>query len=263
VAAVNSPESPQGKRRLEEIETQWSLIARAHEGSDSSAGQARQVLVLRYFPAIRSYVGALLRDDHDADDLAQDVVKRLMQGDFAAATPERGRFRDLLKVAVRNMVRTHWERQNRRAGVNLDVEQLGEEESQADPDDQQWLATWRQGMLDLAWKALKEYEARTPGAVAYTLLKLRAEHPEDDSAGLAKRLGATLGKQWKPDAVRQQLRRARLRFAQFLVDEIAGNISDPTPERIERELIDVGLIEYVREFLPQDWQASGRLREKK
>jgi RNA polymerase sigma-70 factor (ECF subfamily) len=259
---VASDIPPPEKRRLEEIETQWSLVARAHEGSDEPAVAARQVLVLRYAPAIRSYIGALMQNDHDADDLAQDVVSRLMQGDFACATPERGRFRDLLKVAVRNMVRTYWARQNRRAGVNIDIEQLGEEHPQVDPDDKTWLATWRDGMLDLAWKALKDYQARTPGAISYTLLKLRAENPAADSVGLTKLLNAKLGKEWKPEAVRQQLRRARLRFAQFLVDEIASNISDPTPERIERELIDVGLIEYVREFLPQDWQASGRLREK-
>lgn len=259
---MTSDQPAQGKRRLEEIETQWSLIARAHEGSERAAGEARRVLVLRYFPAIRSYVGALMQNDHDADDLAQDVVKRLMQGDFAGATPERGRFRDLLKVAVRNMVRTYWSRQNRRAGVPVDIEQLGQEQGHSDPDDEQWLTTWRNGILELAWKALKDYEARTPGAVAYTLLKLRAENPDKDSAALAKLLSDKMGKEWRSDAVRQQLRRARLRFAQFLVDEIACNISDPTPERIERELIDVGLIEYVREFLPQDWQSSGKLREK-
>lgn len=259
---MSRDQPPEVKRCLEEIETQWSLVARAHEGSECSSVEARRVLVLRYSPAVRSYVGALMQNDHDADDLAQDVCKRLMQGDFACATPERGRFRDLLKVAVRNMVRTYWSRQKRRQGMSIDIEQLGEEQAQEDPDDATWLTTWRDSILDLAWKALKDYELRTPGALAYTLLKLRAENPDCDSAGLAKFLSAKIGKEWKPDAVRQQLRRARLRFAQFLVEEIATNISNPTPERIEQELIDVGLIEYVREFLPQDWQSSGRLQEK-
>ena len=34
-----------------------------------------------------------------------------------------------------------------------------------------------------------------------------------------------------------------------------------TPDEIEEGLIDLGLIEYVRPFLPDDWRENGELRE--
>ena len=77
---------------------------------------------------------------------------------------------------------------------------------------------------------------------------------------IAKALQAA-GKRFRADAVRQQLRRARLRFAELLVQEVARGIDDPTPARLEEELIDVGLMEYVRDFLPADWRTTGELRE--
>lgn len=52
----NSPE------QFQAIQTQWSLIARAHGGSAASIGQARNTLALRYRKAIRSYLGALLKE---------------------------------------------------------------------------------------------------------------------------------------------------------------------------------------------------------
>ena len=67
--------------------------------------EARNVLVLRYLPAMRRYIAALLRGGPDADDVTHDVVVRLLSGDFAGADPARGRFRDLLKTAIRNIVR--------------------------------------------------------------------------------------------------------------------------------------------------------------
>lgn len=81
------------------------------------------------------------------------------------------------------------------------------------------------------------------------------------SPALAVRLSEVTSKQWKPAAARQQLRRARLRLAQLLLEEVSISMREPTPERIEQELIDLGLMEYVRPFLPEDWRESGELRE--
>lgn len=88
--------------RLEDINTRWSLLRLAHQSAVSQAGPARETLVLAYARAIRSYVGAIVRDSGDADELAQEVLVRILRGDFSGADPRRGRFRDLLKVAVRN-----------------------------------------------------------------------------------------------------------------------------------------------------------------
>ena len=57
---------PNDPSRLDAISTRWSLLAQAREAGATSADEARKALVLRYLPAIRRYVGAMLRG-HDAD----------------------------------------------------------------------------------------------------------------------------------------------------------------------------------------------------
>jgi hypothetical protein len=212
---------------------------------------------MRYARAIRNYVGALIKEPHDADEVAQEVLVRLLRGQFAAASPQRGRFRHMLAVAAHNLVRNYWQRRRRQAGIELDV---GEFPDRSPPEmEAEATATWRQAMLDLAWKALEEYERATPSSVAWTVLRLRAEYPSDDSESLASRLSERTGRSFRPDAVRQQLRRARLRFAEALLQEVARGLDEPTPLRVEEELIDVGLMEYVQDFLPADWRGRDRI----
>ncbi len=54
-------------------------------------------------------------------------------------------------------------------------------------------------------------------------------------------------------ALRQKLRRARLQFADLLIAEIARGLNDPTAEKIEDELVALGLIDVVRGLLPEGW----------
>jgi RNA polymerase sigma factor (sigma-70 family) len=240
--------------RLEAIVTRWSLLRRAHDDDNQDAVAARQALVTRYATAVRSYVRAIMQGSADADEVAQDVVVKMMQGNFAGADPERGRFRDLLKVAVRNLVKNRWARENRRQGVDYDTELVAgpDEEGGDDP----WETAWRTQVLDNAWAALEDYERSTAGAVPYTLLRLRAKYPDAESDELAKKLGEKLGRSVRADAVRQQLRRARVRFAELLLDEVADGLDQASPDRIEEELIALGLFEHVRDLLPADWKTK-------
>ena len=95
-------------QRLESMVTRWSLVRVAHDASGSSASKARNELVLRYSDATKNYIRGIVRDEASAEEIAQHAVLRMLSGDFAGADPNRGRFRDLLKVATRNMVRNHW-----------------------------------------------------------------------------------------------------------------------------------------------------------
>lgn len=239
--------------RLDAISTRWTLLRKAHgEDSATSADAARSALALRYLPAIRRYIGAIVNNEHEADDLGQDVMVRLLSGDFAGADPARGRFRDLLKVAVRNMIRNRWAKQKRRRPIDLDVTAIADPADEA--DDACWVSQWRQEVLDLAWKALQQQERDRPGNMAYTLLRLRTEYPHDSSDELARRLSQQIGQALRADAVRQKLHRARLKFVDLLIAEVAKGLQDATPERIEEELIDLGLMDFVQESLPSDWK---------
>ena len=239
------------------IETQWRLVELAHRGSAKSSGVARNALAVRYHKAIRSYLGALLKDDSAADELAQDAIVRLLNGDFGVAAPEKGQFRKYLKEVLRNMARSHWEKRRRIATVAVDPDSLIA--AVGNGPDAVWIDDWRSSVLQAAWDTLKEYEKTRPGNLFYTLFKLRSESPKSRSDELAARLAGQTGQKVTAAAARQSLRRARFLFAQYLVDEVARSLHEPTPEMVEEELAELGLIVYVRDFMPADWRTKGML----
>ncbi len=241
-----TPNIPGPTGRLDAITTRWSLIRQAH-ATDRDAQAARSTLVLRYAKAVRSYVGGMLKNQEDADELAQEVVVRLLKGDFAGADPTRGRFRDLLKTAVRNMVRNFWEKQSRRRPVDADLGLVADSEQPGDP----WLAAWQKSVLDHAWGALKDYEKANPKKPAHTLLRLRADFPDDTGEQLAVKFYQKTGLSVRADSLRQTLHRSRLKFAELLVQEIQLGLDDPSPARVEEELAALELLDDVRDFLPE------------
>lgn len=256
---MESSSDSSSPENFQEIQTQWTLVNRAHRGSTTSVGLARNALVMRYRKAIRGYLGALLKDDSAADELAQDVIVRLLNGDFAAASPERGQFRNFLKIAVRNMARSYWEKRNRSSAAAVDLNQLAG--ANHDEPESEWNDEWRSTVLQTAWDALKEYENAHPGNLFYTLFRLRSESPQLKSEGLAARLAEVTGQKATGPTVRQNLRRARFLFAQYLVEEVARSLDKPGPEAVEEELAELRLIRYVKDFMPPDWRKNGTLRD--
>jgi hypothetical protein len=202
--------------------------------------------VLRYAAAIRRYVGAMVRDDEQAAELSQDVVVRLMRGDFAGADPSKGRFRDLLKVAIRNMVRNHWEKstRDRRSEANLDLVA----DDAAAEQDREFTAAWRRSVLNHTWSRIDE-EDRKAGAGksnnAMDVLRLRIDHPDASSVELTELLSARWKTEIKPDHCRQLLSRARKRFAAVLIDEIRSGLDDESDDRLQEELASLELLEWM------------------
>lgn len=247
----SNDDTPQFAPRLDGIETQWTLVQRAHHASMASAGNARQQLVLRYSASIRGYIEALTRNSDESDEIAQDVVVRLLRGDFAGADPNRGRFRDLLKVAIRNMVKNFWSKSNRRKTVDHELELV--EDLDDGPESDPWLDEWRNNLLENAWLALEAFEQEKASSRLATVLKVRTQFPDDSSQQLADRLSQSIGKPVRADSLRQMLRRARVRFAELLVEEVGRGLNDASPDHIENELINLGLYETIKDVLPPGW----------
>ncbi|HMP18041.1 MAG TPA: sigma-70 family RNA polymerase sigma factor, partial [Gemmatales bacterium] len=212
--------------RIDAITTRWSLLRLAHADHPDTS-KARQMLVLRYASAVRKYVGAIIRQGEDADELAQDVVLRLMRGDFAGADPTKGRFRDFLKMAVRNMIHNHWARQGRRQTEIL-ASEPGVQDTQRDSE---WMGVWQKTVLDHALASCQE-EDRRQGGTSYVLLQLRMEHPEASSEKLAQLLSEKLNTRIKADTCRQMLRRARLKLAKALMEEVENGLEEDSPSRV-------------------------------
>lgn len=236
--------------RIDGIHTRWSVIRLAHDNQKpESVAEARRVLVMRYSSAVRRYIGAIVKDRDNADELSQDVMIRLMKGDFAGANPDRGRFRDLLKTAIRNMVRNHWEKTSRRKGSDTGLEMIADDRNS--DLESQWDAAWQRSVLEQAFSRMLGEDGGKPGP-GYKLLKLRGEFPDATSEELAERLSESTGTPIRADACRQLLRRSRARFAGHLLDEVRCGLADESDGRVQQELADLGLLEIMQDFLPEN-----------
>src|SRR5262249_18135729 len=152
---------------LDQIGTCWDLV------SDPA------YVAASYGPAISRYLEALLKNSHDAEEVTQDLLLRVHEQGLGGANPERGRFRDYLKKAVRNAGLNFLRRKqvHGRRALPLKPEVLAD-----DADlraDQQWLAKWRRGLVKRAWQALEAHQRQAAGCLYHTVLRLAVEHPQE------------------------------------------------------------------------------------
>jgi RNA polymerase sigma-70 factor (ECF subfamily) len=233
--------------RLSRIETPWSVVRKARDGSDDSVRRARQLLLDGYGGAARRYLGAVLRNDEAADELFQEFALRVMRGDFRAATPERGRFRSFVKSSLYHLIVDHrrWAARRERPLMDAPTEMV---EPVCDQEDELFIEHWRQELLDRSWASLAAAQ-QPDGAPYYCALRLLVENPNQSSEELAARLSAQLDRTINHGNVRVVIHRARQMFAEHLVTEVADSLEDPTDDQIEQELIDLNLLEYCRTAL--------------
>jgi RNA polymerase sigma-70 factor (ECF subfamily) len=235
--------------RLSQLKTEWTLLFQAHGGQGDAAAVTRQLL-LRYYGAAYRYLCGTLHDEAAAQELTQEFAVRFLRGDFRRADPGRGRFRDFLKTALRHLVIDHWRTQKK------DLPPLPPDSAlagAAGPDagdrlDEDFREKWCEELLAQTWEALREEQERT-GQPYHTVLRWKAEDHEVRAAELAVRLAAERGGHFTEAGVRQIVRRARQRFADLLLDEVAHSLPGCTPAQLEEELTDLGLIDYCRAAL--------------
>lgn len=243
---VDEPEPP----HLSRIETLWSVVLEAHHGADDRRAQAMAQVLRRYGPALHRYLLAVTGDADAAGELAQELALRLVRGDFRAASPVRGRFRQMIKSAALNLAADHHRRRRARPGPlgDRDPEDPSAATGPGGALDRQFAASWRSRLLGLAWASLRRHQERT-GRPLYDVLRARAEHPGLTSEELAALLGERLGRRVTAGWARQALLRARERYAATLLAEVSRSLERPDPEALEAELIELGLLRYCRRHL--------------
>lgn len=240
--------------RLGDVSTLWTVVLRA--GGDEAATTARHVLCHRYHGPAEKFLRAALGDDQAAAELAQEFAVRVLRGDLGGAHPDRGRFRDFVKGVLRHQIADHYRRLGRAREAPAGSRLPDPSAPAADPAalDREWVSAWRQALLDRAWAALAEHQART-GQPAFEVLRFRADHPDLRSHEMAGPLGARLGRPVTADWVRQAIHRARERFGELLLGEVADTLSDPDADALADELADLELLQYCQAALG-DWGAK-------
>jgi len=235
-------EKPEFDPRLSQLSTEWDLILQAHAGSPEQVSAAQVALLSRYGGAVHRYLLAALHDPEAVAELDQEFALRFLRGDFRRADPARGRFRDFVKRALRNLMTDYRRRgrvRPRPMGDDLPEPAAPEE----DDFDRRFLASWRAELMSRAWAALARLQERTDQPY-HTVLRLRVEHPEMRSPEMAARMSMVLGRPISAGGLRMALQRSRDRFVGFLLEEVAGTLAAPGKDELEQELIDLNLLEY-------------------
>lgn len=231
--------------RLINVSTVWSLIKKAHNGVPAQEQSARQVLLDIYQAPIRRYLKTAVRDEDAVDEVFQEFALRVIGGSFHRANASRGRFRDYVKMTLRNLINNHYKPRHT-VGLAFDPEMHDRPVPTVQDADEEFLSGWRTELLKRAWNALEAYRNNY-----YLLLRLRSEHPEISSAQVA----AALNEQTRPDrplteaGIRKMLQRARAYFVKALIKEVAQSLIEPTSEDIVNELIALNLLTFCEEEL--------------
>jgi DNA-directed RNA polymerase specialized sigma24 family protein len=216
---------------LSRISTPWTLVRRAHGGAGECAADALRLLLQRYCGAAFRYLRGALRDEDAALDSLQEFVLRFLRGDFRRADPGSGRFRDYLRAALIHLV-TDYHR-GRRAQPRPLPADIGRAVARDDgPEDEAaFLHSWREELINRTWVALAEAKP-----THHAVLVFNVENPELPSAGAAEQLAARLGKPFTAAHVRVTLQRAREKFAELLLDEVAHSLGACTEAELVQEL---------------------------
>jgi RNA polymerase sigma factor (sigma-70 family) len=253
---------------LSRIKTRLTVWLQAHQGEGEAAIVARQQLVLRYYGAVYRYLLGMLRDPTAAEEMTQEFAVRLLRGDFKRFDPQRGRFRDFLKVSLRHLVQDYWRQQKKRkqkepqllspepaglepsdparpAGVPQGTRVSDRSEDWEVDLDRGFVEKWKEELLARTWEALEKSQEETQQPY-YTVLRCKTDQPELRSAQLAEELSGNLGRPVTGEGARQLLHRARQRFAELLVDEVAHSLHSAEPGQVAEELIELGLMSYCR-----------------
>lgn len=224
--------------RLSRISTQWSLIYQAHWGGADAAAAAQCQFVQRYCGAVYRYLFGALHNEDAAEELFQEFALRFVRGDFRRADPERGRFRDYLKTALVHLVTDHYRRRAARPRTLPDDHPEPQQEHLSDTDtDEAFAASWREELINQTWKSLEQTQPNY-----HRVLLLHVAHSELTAAEIAEQFAADRGKPMTAGHVRVLLHRARERFSDLLVEEVAHSLGRPAPDELLQELRDLCLL---------------------
>jgi RNA polymerase sigma factor (sigma-70 family) len=220
------------RSHLSRISTPWTLVRLAHADAEASAAPALRLLLQRYCGAAYRYLRGALRDEDVALELLQEFVLRFLRGDFRRADPGSGRFRDYLRAALIHLVTDH--HRDRRAQpqpLPADIDRRAVAPDEGGEDEVTFLQSWREELINRTWVALAEAKP-----TYHAVLAFHVENPELPSPGAAEQLVTRLGKPFTAAHVRVTLQRARQKFAELLLDEVAHSLGTCTEAELVQEL---------------------------
>jgi RNA polymerase sigma-70 factor (ECF subfamily) len=212
--------------------THWSIVLRGGTRGTQDADEALAALCQIYWLPLYSFARRKVADIHDAQDLTQAFFVRLLEKNaFAAASPERGRFRSFLLAALQNFLTNEWQKGQaiKRGGgtapISLDWA-AGESHLNLEPaheltPERLYERQWALTLLDQVIQHLAAEFASAGKERQFQLLKESLTGARLEYGTIALELGITA------DATRQAVHRLRKRYRELLRDEVAQTVDDP------------------------------------
>lgn len=231
----DSPQDePQAGGRGAFATTHWSAVFAAGGATSPDAMAALESLCGIYWYPLYVYSRRQGHSPANSEDLTQDFFASFLErNSFAAATPERGRFRNYLLASFKNfLANAHQRRMTTKRGgrfafVSIDDTTL-ETNFQNEPADhttpeRQFDHAWAMTLLAKVARDLKaEYDAAGKSDV-FAVLQVYLTGGKGDSS--YETVGAGLG--LSESAVKMAVMRLRRRYGELLRREIAQTLNDP------------------------------------
>ncbi len=219
--------------------TNWSLITGSQHSETTSAREALEALCKLYWPPLYAYARRQGRAPHDAQDLTQAFVVRLLERrSINRADPARGRFRTFLLTAFKNFLRDEWDkgRAQKRGGgqdllsIDAALAEKGLEPAIETTPEKIYERRWALTLLEQSLARLEAEYKRGGREQLFAQLQgfLLGEDPGSYAAAAA-RLRMTEG------AVKVAAHRLNRRYREVIRAEIARTVSDAA--EIEDELL--------------------------
>ncbi|MEM1228399.1 MAG: hypothetical protein AAGJ40_22130 [Planctomycetota bacterium] len=229
--------------------------------------------VLRYLPPMRRLLIDMVDDDGRADQAMAILIQHLVKTGYGEH--DQHRLRDFLIRGIRSAAKVQATQANAK-WVAEQKERWQESEAQGEPfiqqpepqwpihlelaatDSTQWIDYWRDGLLQRAWRALERQQHAIQfrlqsgttepdgnstmhtdadgGDLVHDVLHVSMAHAGESTQVLAGRLASSAGRTINDRNLQQQLHEARILFAQFLADEVASTLDDPSPATVRSEI---------------------------
>ena len=218
------------QRHVEFPATRWSVIIRAVAKPSPLSRAALEDLCRLYWPPLYAFLRRSGRTPHEAQDLVQGYLARLLEReDLATVNSEKGRFRSYLLAGLRNYLVSEarqagtLKRGGRAEIISLDIENAEALCRTALTDgatpDLAFDRRWAETILDQALEKLRaENVARGKEKLYETLKPCLATDAADDYASLGRELAMT------PGAIAVAIHRLRLRFRELVRAAVADTV---------------------------------------
>lgn len=195
--------------------------------ADSAAG-----FVLRYLAPMRRQLSSVLGSNAEADEALKKLLAHLVTAGFSKYNS--GKLRDFLVKGIRSSAKARIADlpEGERPKVNFDT---------IVPDSAEWLAFWRDCLLERAWRALERYEHANPSTPLYAVLFSVNANPKANTPQLVQSVSKMTGQAIEDQTVDRCLPMARTMFAQLIADEVVETLQSPNKEEVKEEIRILGL----------------------